>query len=475
MLQTIEKGTMVAGAGSASGGGGGGASGGGQSSSPAPKILLSKPTPSRIDAGGTGTSAVKLMRAGGGGAGGGGGGDEDSNPRSRLSHGSLNLLSDTWEFQPDRLFPLLSDNTDFTVIGVLGPPGVGKSAILNELYGFDGSSPVVLSPFPVQSEEIRAMARHCSVGIELRMSVERFILLDTQPVFSASVLAEMMRPDGSSSISVLSGEPLSAELAHELMGIQLGVFLASVCHVLLLVTEGLNDISLWRLMLTVDMLKQGIPDPSLLNSSSTGVGAYSQGSNVVSDREERDSLQDDSTEFLADPVFIHTKLREQEFSWYNVMSLRKALSLYFNSSSFRKNGFVQYFPSLLRYDDHLDVRSEALSHSNKDENGPQEHHILDNLQSRSFETNGSSPGEVNFYVLPLKVSDDSAKIQLESYTSMLKQLRDQVLSMPRRSFARPISERDWLRNAARIWDMVKRSPVIADYSKTLQSSGLYRR
>lgn len=35
----------------------------------------------------------------------------------------------------------LTDNTDFTVIGVIGPPGVGKSTILNELYGFDGTSP----------------------------------------------------------------------------------------------------------------------------------------------------------------------------------------------------------------------------------------------------------------------------------------------------------------------------------------------
>lgn len=41
-----------------------------------------------------------------------------------------------------------------------------------------------------------------------------------QPVFSPSVLAEMMRPDGSSTISVLGGESLSSELAHELMGIQ---------------------------------------------------------------------------------------------------------------------------------------------------------------------------------------------------------------------------------------------------------------
>lgn len=43
---------------------------------------------------------------------------------------------------------------------------------------------------------------------------------DLQPVFSPSVLAEMIRPDGSSTISVVSGESLSAELAHEMMNIQ---------------------------------------------------------------------------------------------------------------------------------------------------------------------------------------------------------------------------------------------------------------
>lgn len=41
-----------------------------------------------------------------------------------------------------------------------------------------------------------------------------------QPVFSPSVLAEMMRPDGSSTIPVLRGESFSAELAHEVMSIQ---------------------------------------------------------------------------------------------------------------------------------------------------------------------------------------------------------------------------------------------------------------
>jgi hypothetical protein len=38
----------------------------------------------------------------------------------------------------------------------------------------------MLPPFTIQSEENRAMARHCSIGIEPRISSERIILLDTQ-------------------------------------------------------------------------------------------------------------------------------------------------------------------------------------------------------------------------------------------------------------------------------------------------------
>lgn len=181
-----------------------------QSAAPPPKILLAKPGLVT-----TGSVVGKFGRGGGGGE------EETVSLRSRLPPiGSLNLLSDSWEFHTDRFLPFLTDNTDFTVVGVIGPPGVGKSTIMNELYGYDGTSPGMLPPFAIQSEDTKAMARHCTIGMEPRMSSERLILLDTQPVFSPSVLAEMTRPDGSSTISVLSGESLSAELAHELMGIQ---------------------------------------------------------------------------------------------------------------------------------------------------------------------------------------------------------------------------------------------------------------
>lgn len=44
----------------------------------------------------------------------------------------------------------LTENTEFKVVGIIGPPGVGKSTIMNEIYGYDGSSPgeiSVMTPF----------------------------------------------------------------------------------------------------------------------------------------------------------------------------------------------------------------------------------------------------------------------------------------------------------------------------------------
>ncbi|KAI8565243.1 hypothetical protein RHMOL_Rhmol03G0244000 [Rhododendron molle] len=417
-----------------SGGGGVSASnqspGGGGASShlpppPPPKILLAKP--SLVNAAG------KLIRAAD---------DESVTLRSRVpsSVGSLNLLSDSWDFHTDRFLPFLTDNTDFTVVGVIGPPGVGKSTILNELYGFDGTSPGMLPPFAIQSEETRAMAKHCTVGIEPRISAERIILLDTQPVFSPSVLAEIIRPDGTSTISVLSGDSLSAELAHELMSIQLGVFLASVCHIVLVVSEGVHDTNLWRLMLTVDLLKHGLPDPS------SPAVPTSQNSTLSSEKENRDKIQEAGQEYTAAQVFVHTKLRDQDLTPHNFVKIKKALTQYFSSSSFT---------------------AAKNQNTGKD----------DQFSSVSLINQGNNPDSLplDLFLIPYKSKDDFPRAELESYVSALWKLRDQVLSMSSPSFARTVSERDWLKNSAKIWDMVKNSSIISEYGKTLQSSGMFRR
>ena len=118
---------------------------------------------------------------------------------------------------------------------------------------------------------------------------------------------------------------------------------------------------------------------------------------------------------------------------------------------------------------------------------------------RSFSSDSPGP---NLFVLPTKTKDECLGNQSESYATMLDKLRDrvyipflripimrvtrefpnigfvnmiQVLSMSRPSFSRTVSEREWLRNSAKIWELVKNSAVIAEYSTALQSSGLFRR
>lgn len=385
---------------------------------PPPKILLAKPPLPHASSSGADDDG---LGAGGVGA----------RARQAPQPGSLSLVSDAWEVHTDKILPYLTENNDFMVIGIIGPPGIGKSAIMNELYGYDASSPGMLPPFPTQTDEIKLTGKHCTTGIDIRISNERVILLDTQPVYSPSVLIDMMRPDGSSTVPVLNGDPLSADLAHELMGIQLGVFLASVCNIVLVVSEGMNDLSMWELMLTVDLLKHNIPDPSLLTSSAS------------QDKENKNDEQLGSEDYISDLCFVHARLRESDFSPSRLTLLRKALEKHFNSSSFRIGG------------SNAQVSDSSVPSSMK---------VEDITSSRQ-----------DIFLLPLRGHDNSTKFEYGTYPCMLGVLRDQILSWPARSFSKNLSERDWLRSSAKIWDLVKKSPVISEYCKTLQSSGLFRK
>ena len=52
------------------------------------------------------------------------------------------------------------------------------------------------------------------------------------------------------------------------------------------------------------MLKQGIPDPSLINVGSNGSHVHQ----ISGDKDDEDGIQEDIAEFFADTIFIHTKL-----------------------------------------------------------------------------------------------------------------------------------------------------------------------
>lgn len=207
----------------------------------------------------------------------------------------------------------------------------------------------------------------------------------------------------------------------------------------LVASEGTHDFNMWKLMQTVDLLKHDIPDPSMLTSG------QSQASTTGSEKENKVNQQVTTEEHLAAPVFIHTKLRDQDLSSSNTALLKRALSQYFKSSSFSDDKF-------------RDVTKEQVDSDSSD-----------------MKTDGSESTGPPLFLLPLRTPGDAQKFLFGSYNAMLGQLRDQLLSMNGCSFAKTVSERDWLRNSAKIWELVKKSPVISEYSKVLQKSGLFRR
>ena len=201
---------------------------------------------------------------------------------------------------------------------------------------------------------------------------------------------------------------------------------------MLVVSEGINDFSMWELMLTVDLLKNNIPDPSLLTSS-------------TSDKENKSDNQSGSEDYMADLCFVHARLREHDFSPSKLMRLRETLEKHFESSSFN-------------------IGSSGAT--------PE---VTDSSVAPSTKVEELSSSQQDIFLLPLRSHDTSAKFEYGTYSSMLGKLRDQVLSRPLRPFSKNLTERDWLRSSAKIWDMVRRSPVASDYCKALQSSGLFRK
>lgn len=208
-----------------------------------------------------------------------------------------------------------------------------------------------------------------------------------------------------------------------------------------MVAEGVHDVNMWRLLSTVDLLKHAIPDPSSVTT------AHSQSSSLGTDKDSKDKFPEGGEEYMATPIFIHTRLRDEDLGRQTSQRMREALVQYFHSSSFTRPR----------------IKNTANEHA---------------PPTRSYYTqgNGNEAKMLELFLVPLRRKDNNPhELQYESYDSTLWKIRGHVLSMTHPSFSRTVSERDWLKNTAKIWELVKNSPIIAEYCKMLQSSGLFRK
>lgn len=142
------------------------------------------------------------------------------------SRTTVKLLSSRLELRLEEAKAQLTDSPDFSVLGMLGPQGVGKSTLLSLLAGAAPTDlGVVNPPFAVQGAEAVLAGAHTTSGVDLSVTAERLLLLDTQPLLSPSVLLEMMR-----SQPPLPPEAQTYENLMELWSLRLSMLLLSVCH-----------------------------------------------------------------------------------------------------------------------------------------------------------------------------------------------------------------------------------------------------
>lgn len=311
----------------------------------------------------------------------------------------------------DSALEFLHDATDFYVIGVLGLQGTGKSTIMSIISGMCEDKKKCHF-FKTQTSEHKERGEHCTTGIDIYVTNQRIILLDTQPVLSASVMDHLIQYEKKS-----MGAPdyHSTENALLMQSLQQAAFLMAVCHTIITVQDWFIDLSYIRFLLSAEMLKPPTPiSPHELNP-----------------------VQEETIEYYPHLVFVQNRCNREDFSPFSICKMQRTLHALFKKSKLKCSGSVR-----------VDVNSSKIQEDYRN---------------------------TNLFLLPEKSSDknifsnDFPEYKGHPDFSYLQEsLSQQVMSMPRALLTHTaLSEKNWFHYSARIWEAVKKSNLFFEYNRLL--------
>lgn len=326
--------------------------------------------------------------------------------------GSVKLIDEALQWC-DQTFEFLQDQCEFLVVGIVGLQSTGKSTIMSLLAGSQGFKTSKLGVFKPQSKEQRELGEHCTRGIDIFVTNHRLILLDVQPMLSASVMDHMIQFE-----KKFPSEYSSTENALEIQSLQIAAFLLTVCHTVILVQDWFTDPNLLRFIQTAEMLR-----PSALLPSQDGSSDY-------------------HTEYCPHLVLIHNKCSTADFEPSKVKIMQQTYSLIFDKSKLKFRGPIGITNGCV-------------------------------IPSLSPVTCGET---INLFLLPWKDSTNQG-VSLPSipeykghpgFDTLAEIFRQHIVSMPR-SQMQPstLTEKNWFHYAARTWETVKKSTLFMEYCRLL--------
>lgn len=145
------------------------------------------------------------------------------------------------------------------MVGVLGGQGVGKSSLLSSFCQKPNT-------FTKQPPSMAAVAGYQTSGIDMYITSERMILLDTEPLFCMSNLENALRNE-----RITEGVPPDMWLDHQ--ALVMTTFLLSVCNVVMIVVDEnsnwMGTTKVFKLLQRCELMMKALS----LSNSSPVVGA----------------------------------------------------------------------------------------------------------------------------------------------------------------------------------------------------------
>ncbi|KAK0393613.1 hypothetical protein QR680_000309 [Steinernema hermaphroditum] len=161
---------------------------------------------------------------------------------------SVRLIDDNNEICD--LNEFLTESTAYTVIGVIGPQGTGKSTLISMLAGNEPMDMYREYYFRPCSREAVESCLHQTTKISIYVGPDATMYVDCQPCMSPAILDEIIRQQRRGYI----GHELTPEMYHEQESNRFLAFMYQICHTIILCIDWFIDVNLVRELRNVELL-----------------------------------------------------------------------------------------------------------------------------------------------------------------------------------------------------------------------------